>query len=113
MLNSFLFKNFQSKPLYDAMMEGPKIGKMYLRIPEGMVFSLKDSLKYYPYAFPDFELRGVLDKTIFKDDRTLFNLKRYHFMADARMKYLSYFKREEEANALLRKYKPLLSEPIQ
>jgi len=113
MLNSFLFKNFRNKPLYDVMMEGPKIGKMYLRIPEGMVFSLEDSLKYYPYAFPDFELRGVLDKTIFKDDRTLFNLKRYHLMVDARMKYFSYLKREEEANALLRKYKPLLSEPIQ
>jgi len=113
MLNSFLVKNIKSKPLYDAMMEGPKIGKMYLRIPEGMVFSLKDSLKYYPYTFPDFELRGVLDKTIFKDDRTLFNLKRYHFMVDARMKYFSYFKREEEANALFKQYEPLLSEPIQ
>jgi hypothetical protein len=120
MLNSFLLKNFKNKPLYDGMIRGPKIGKMYLRIPEGMVFSLKDSLsagskfgKYYPYDFPDFELRGVLDKNIHKDDRTLFNLKRYPFMIDLRMRYLTNFKREEETNALLRRYRALLSQPIQ
>ena len=113
MLNGFLVKNFKNKSLYDGLTKGPEIGKMYLRIPEGMVFSLKDSLRYYPYAFPDFELRGVLDKTIFKDDRTLFNLvKRYQFMVDARLKYLSHFKREEEADALFRQYEPLLSIPI-
>ena len=112
MLNSFLFENFKNKPLYDITIRGPKIGKMYLRIPEGMVFSLKDSLKYYPYDFPDFELRGVLDKTIFKDDRTLFNLERYPFMVDLRVKYLSEFNKEEEANTLLRRYEALLAEPI-
>lgn len=120
MLNSFLLKNFKNKPLYDGMIRGPKIGKMYLRVPEGMVFSLKDSLsagskfgKYYPYDFPNFELRGVLDKNIHKDDRTLFNLKRYPFMIDLRVKYLSDFKQEGEAKALFRRYEALLSEPIQ
>jgi len=113
MLNSFLFKNFKSRPLYDDMAGEIKFGKMYLKIPEGMVFSLEDSLKYHPYDFPDFELGGVLDQSTLKDDRSLFNLKRYPFMIDLRIKYLLHFKQEEEADALFKKYEALLSEPIQ
>ena len=113
MFNSFLVKNFKNRPLYDDLIGGSKIGGRYLRIPEGMVFSLRDSLKYYPYAFPDFELRGVLDRSIYKDNRTLFNLKRYPFMVDLRIKYSSDFKQKEEATALLRRYEAFLSEPIQ
>ncbi|NIM99204.1 MAG: DUF2723 domain-containing protein [candidate division Zixibacteria bacterium] len=113
MLNSFLIKNFKNRPLYDDLIGGPEVGKMFLRIPEGMVFSLKDSLKSHPYEFPDFELRGVQDRSIFKNDRTLFNLKRYPLMIDLRLRYLSSFKRQEEADRLLKKYQTLLSEPIQ
>ena len=112
MLNSFLDKNFDSRPLYDDLIGGPKIGTGYLRIPAGMVFSLKDSLRYYPYEFPDLELRGVLDKDVSRDDRTLFNLKRYPFMVDLRLRYLSDFKREEEAEALFRRHELLLTQPL-
>lgn len=110
MFNSFLVKNFKSRPLYDNLIGGPKIGPTFLRIPEGMVFSLKDSLNYYPYDFPRFELRGVLDQAVFKDDRTLFNLKRYPFMIDLRLRYLSEFGQEEEVEGLFRTYRTLLSE---
>ena len=112
-LNSFLSRNFDRRPLYDDLVGGPKIGQAYLRIPEGMVFSLKDSLGYYPYDFPEFELRGVLDKAVFKDERALFNLKRYPFMIDLRLRYLSDFKREDEAEQLLRIYRAVLAEPLQ
>jgi hypothetical protein len=112
MLNSYILKNYHSKPVYDDIVGESKIEKTYLRIPEGMVFSFKDSLKYYPYDFPDFELRGIQDQSVYKDDRTLFNLKRYPFMVDARLRYLSYFKREEESEELMRRYGKLLSEPI-
>ena len=113
MLNSFLLKNFKNKPLYDDMAGEARFGKMYLKIPEGMVFSFKDSLKYYPYDSPDFKLGGVLEESIFKDDRTLFNLRRYPFMIEARMKYLAHFRREEEADALFRKYEAVLTKPVQ
>lgn len=113
MLNSFLIKNFKNRPLYDDLIGGPEVGKMFLRIPEGMAFSLKDSLKYHPYEFPDFELRGVQNRSIFKDDRTLFNLKRYPLMIDLRLRYLSNFKRQEKADRLLKKYQALLSKPLQ
>ena len=113
MLNSFLLKNFKDKPFYDDMAGEARFGEMYLKIPEGMVFSFKDSLKYYPYDSPDFKLGGVLEESIFKDDRTLFNLRRYPFMIDARMKYLAHFRREEVADALFRKYEALLTKPIQ
>jgi hypothetical protein len=113
MLNSFLVKNYRTKPLYDDIVGESRFEKMYLKIPEGMVFSFKDSLKYYPYDFPDFELRGIQDQSVYKDDRTLFNLKRYPFMLDTRLRYLSYFKQEEESKELMRRYGRLLSEPIQ
>jgi hypothetical protein len=109
MLNSFLTKNFQTRPLYDDLIGGPKIGETYLGVPEGMAFSFKDSLKYHPYDFPVFELRGVLDRTVYKDDRTLSNLRKYSIMMDLRMKYLSDFKQEREAEALFKRYQAYLS----
>jgi len=112
MFNSFLDRNFRSRPLYDDLIGGPKVGAGYLRIPEGMVLSLKDSLRYYPYEFPDLELRGVLDRNVYIDDRTLFNLKRYPFMIDLRLRYLSEFKREEEAEILFKRFEPLLTQPL-
>lgn len=113
MFESFLVKNFKDRPLYDDLISGPRIGRNYLRIPEGMVFSVKDSLKYYPYDFPDFELRGVMDRSVYKDDRTLFNLKRYPLMIDLRLRYLSEFEQDELADRLFRRYKGVLSEPFQ
>jgi hypothetical protein len=113
MLNSFIIKNFRCRPLYDDLIGGPKVGQIFLRIPEGMVFSLRDSLGYYPYNFPQFELRGVLDRTLFKDQRTMFNLKRYPFMIDLRLRYLTDFQQENEADRLAKMYKAILSEPPQ
>jgi hypothetical protein len=112
MLNSFVIKNFDSQPLYNDLIGGPKIAEAFLRIPEGMVFSLRDSLSYYPYDFPQFELRGVLDRTLFKDERTQFNLRRYPFMIDLRLKYLSQFGQESEAERLADMYRAILSEPL-
>jgi len=112
MLNSFITKNYQSKPVYDDIMGESKFEKSYLKIPEGMVFSLKDSLQYYPYDFPNLQIRGIWDRGIYKDDRTLFILKQYPFMVDARLRYLSYFKREEESEALKKSYGRLLNEPM-
>ena len=113
MLNSFLTRNFLSRPLYDDLIGESRFEKLYVKIPEGMVYSMRDGLKYYPYNFPDLETRGIMDRNIYKDDRTRFNLNRYPFMIDARLKYLSYFKREEEVAALERRYEKLLRERIE
>ncbi len=113
MFNSFLTRNFGSRPLYDDLIGGPEVGRAYLRVPEGLVFSLKDSLKYYPYDFPELELRGVFDQAVFKNDRTLFNLKRYPLMLDLRLKYLSDFGMEQKVDALSKRFKSLLSPPRQ
>jgi hypothetical protein len=53
-----------------------------------------------------------MDRNIYKEDRTIFNLNRYPFMVDARLKYLSYFKLEGEVSALGKRYAELLKEPI-
>ena len=112
MLGSFLLKNFSAKPLYDDVIGEVKFEKPYIKVPEGMIFALKDSLAYYPYDFPALEMRGILDKGIYKEDRTLFNLKRYTFMIDARLRYLSYFKQDRDVGILQDKYRKLLEEPI-
>ena len=109
MLNSFLTKNFQTRPLYNDLVGGPRIGESFLGVPEGMVFSFKDSLKYYPYDFPAFRLRGVLDPGLYKDDRTLSNLRKYSIMIDFRIKYLLDMKQEREAEALFKRYQAYLS----
>lgn len=113
MLGSFLSRNFTTKPLYDDIIGESKFEKAYIKVPEGMIFSLKDSLAYYPYDFPALEMRGILDQGITKEDRTLFNLKRCPFMIDARLRYLSYFKQDREVGILQGKYEKLLEEPIQ
>lgn len=112
MLNSFLVKNFSQKPIYDDMLLETKIGKMFATIPEGLVYSLKDSVKYYPFDFPDFQLRGVKDEKIYKDDRTFNNLNKYPFMIQARITYLNYFDQQSEASNLKEKYLNYLTEPI-
>jgi len=111
MLNSFFVKNYWWKPIYDNLLRETKIGKMFVKIPEGLVYSLKDSVKYYPFDFPDFELRGIKDKRIYKDDRTLNNLKQYPLMMSARMNYLTYFDQKNEALKLKEKYPDYLTEP--
>jgi len=113
MLNSFLVKNFGQKPIYDDMLIQTKIGKMFVKIPEGLVYSLKDSVKYYTFDFPDFQLRGIRDERIYKDDRTLNILKQYPLMIQARINYLTYFSQKSEVLKLQKNYLKYLTEAIQ
>jgi hypothetical protein len=112
MLNSFFIKNYGQKPIYDDMLLETKIGKMFAEIPEGLVYSLKDSVKYYPFDFPDFQLRGVKDEKIYKNDRTFNDLNKYPFMIQARITYLNYFNHQSEASNLKEKYLKYFSESI-
>jgi hypothetical protein len=111
MLNSFLVKNYAEKSIYDDMLIEREIGTMFVKIPEGLVYSLKDSVKYYPFDFPDFQLRGIRDEKIYKDDRTLNVLKQYPLMIDARINYLTYFNQQSEASQLKEKYSKYFTEP--
>ncbi|KPK77224.1 MAG: hypothetical protein AMJ89_02825 [candidate division Zixibacteria bacterium SM23_73] len=112
MLNSFLVKNHEEKPIYDDLLGETKIGKIFVKIPEGLVYSLKDSVKYYPFDFPDFQLRGIKNERIYKDDRTLNILKQYPLMIGARINYLTYFNQISEASKLKENYLEYLTEPI-
>jgi hypothetical protein len=112
MLNSFLIKNYGGKPIYEDLVRETKIGEMFVKIPEGLVFCLKDSLKYYSFDFPDFQLRGIKDQTIYKDERALLRLKQYSLMINDRINYLTYFHRKSEALNLQDKYREYLNEPI-
>jgi hypothetical protein len=112
MLNSFFVKNYGQRPIYDDMIGETKIGNMFVKIPEGLVYRLKDGVEYYPFGFPDFELRGIKDERIYKDDRTLNNLKQYPLMIVARINYLTYFDQKNETLKLKQKYLEYLPEPV-
>jgi hypothetical protein len=82
---------------------------MFVRIPEGLVSCLKDTFGYYPYNFPDFELRGLTDKTTYMDERTRVYLSPYSFMTRKRINYLMSFGLEEKARDLWMRYEKLLT----
>ena len=75
--------------------------------PEGLVFRIRTELAYYPYKFPDWELRGIRDLRIYKDGRTLYHLPQYPLMLRKRASYLTDFKQEAEAAELFRKAQKL------
>lgn len=112
MLNSFFVKNFGQKPIYDDLFTDTKIGEMFAKIPEGLVFAAKDSVGYYAFDFPDLQLRGITDERVYKDDRTINVLRQYPLMIDTRIKYLAYFNQETEASKLREKYLEYLTQPI-
>ena len=107
-LNGFFLRNLSTRPIYDDLVAEQEVGKMLVKIPEGLVYSLRDSFAYYPYDSPKFELRGVKDKTSYIDERTRLFLLPYNFMPKYRIKYLQYFGLEEEAQRVAEKYKDIL-----
>ena len=108
LLNGYLLRNIDSRPIYENLVGEQEAGAMLVKIPEGLVYSLKDSLKYYPYDFPNFQLRGVLDETIYKDERTRLFLLLYSIMIQERIKYLQQFGMVNDAQALSDKYQRIL-----
>ena len=109
MLNGFFLRNLSTRPIYDDLVAEQEVGKMLVKIPEGLVYSLRDSFAYYPYDSPNYELRGVTYKTSYIDERTRLFLLLYNLMPKYRIKYLQYFGLEEEAQRMAEKYKDILS----
>ena len=85
-----------------------EIGNMLVKIPEGLIYSMKDTLAYYPYDFPNFRLRGVTDQNMYRDERTRLFLLLYPIMIRERIKYLQQFGKTNQADALSEKYESIL-----
>ncbi|OGC78832.1 MAG: hypothetical protein A2145_06150 [candidate division Zixibacteria bacterium RBG_16_40_9] len=98
--NSFWLNNYDKNLVYLIIYGQEQIQTSLLTIPEGLVFRMRKDTAYYPYEFPKWELRGVLDPDIFKDDRTLFYLSEYALMLRKRASYLVDFKQEAQAHPL-------------
>ena len=109
MIQSFLLKSYPEKPIYADLMTDEKFLTSFIQTPDGMVFRLQKDMGYYPYSYPELQLRGVLDQKIYKDDRTLFYLKDYSAMIQNRISYLVYFKQDSLAQNLRGKYGELLA----
>jgi hypothetical protein len=108
LLNGFLLRNLNYKPVDENLVGEQEIGNMLVKIPEGLIYCMKDTLAYYPYDFPDFQLRGVTDQNIYRDERTRLFLLLYPLMIGERIKYLQQFGRMDDAKALSEKYKNIL-----
>jgi hypothetical protein len=108
MLNGFLLRNLDQRPVYENLVGEQEIGNMLVKIPEGLIYAMKDTLDYYPYDFPDFQLRGVTDQSIYRDERTRLFLLLYPIMIQERIKYLRQFGKMDEADALSERYENIL-----
>jgi hypothetical protein len=58
MINSFIDKNIEERPVYVGIEIEPEIGKKYNRVPEGFMFALYKDGDYKDYNFAGFEVRG-------------------------------------------------------
>ena len=110
MISSFLLKNYSEKPLYCDFSTDEKFLRPLIQFPEGIIFRLHKDITYYPYSYPDLELRGITDEKIYKDERTLFNLQSYTRIIKDSIAYLLYFKQDSLAQDLGEKYRSLLSQ---
>ena len=106
--NSFWQNNYNDRPAYVNLYgKEHRLRSDVLTVPEGLVFRIRKELTYYPYKFPDWELRGIRDLRIYKDGRTLYHLPQYSLMLRKRASYLTDFKQEAEAAELFRKAQKL------
>lgn len=108
MIQSFLLKNYPQEPLYCDLLIDQKFLVSFIRFPEGVIYRLYKELGYYPFPFPELQLRGILEEKAHKDERTLLNLQYYSVMIKDRISYLHYFKQDSLAQDLGIKYQRIL-----
>jgi hypothetical protein len=112
MVQSFLLRSYPEKPVYADLMTDEKFLTSFIPFPEGLVFRLQKDMGYYPYNYPEFRLRGLLDQKINTDDRTLIYLNILSEMIQNRISYLLYFKQDSLAQNLRQRYGNLLAQPF-
>lgn len=117
MFRSIITKNYETYPIYYDLMVNKEVrnidlwvSKNLAKIPEGTIFRLKKLVDFYPYDFPELELRGVTDENVYKDERVQVNLSLYSTMIKNRISYLEYFGKKTEAKNLEKTYEELLSQ---
>jgi tetratricopeptide (TPR) repeat protein len=106
MINSFLWKNIETRPLYTTFVNGndqdaPLIGTKWLKEPRGLVYQYvsPQERKNLPAWKNEFlNLRGIFDKNIYKDERTRIRQRGYHKMGVERGIFL--FQMDQFSDAL-------------
>jgi hypothetical protein len=105
MINSFLWKNIETRPLYTTFVNGvdpdaPQIGTKWLKEPRGLVyqFTPQERITFSPWDNDSLNLRGIFDDDIYKDERTRIRQSLYHQMGVERGIFL--FKLGRFADAL-------------
>lgn len=108
MINSFIDKSMSGSPprpvyiTFDRAMDSdyPGIASTLNKIPCGVLYRLSPGDSVFP-CNPSFELRGALDESIGKDERTFVNLLSYPKLGYERAALLGRHRRYAEAAAVL------------
>ncbi len=88
---SIIEQSFGEINIYTALAKPEAFQENYVQIPEGLLYRVIRNIEYRPYSLPEFDIRGLQDPNISKDNRTKFHLGRYATMLENRAKYEAYF----------------------
>jgi hypothetical protein len=103
MIDSFIFKNLPERPVYITLLDAYKGYSGLPTIPEGLLFRFREERKLYPYEFPEFNLRSILNPEIPKTDKELACIAYYAISYYNRGLHLKFFNLEEEAKNYFQK----------
>jgi hypothetical protein len=97
MINSIIFKNFMDRPVYVTFLDAQKGYSGLPIITEGLLMRFRKVKIFYPYAFPEFKLRGIPEPEIPKTSKDFSSIAYYAVSYYNRALYLEFFKLDEEA----------------
>jgi hypothetical protein len=103
MIDSFIFKNLPERPVYLTLLDANKGYSGLPTTPEGLLLRFREEKKFYPYEFPEFKLRSILNPEIPKTNKELVCIAYYALSFYNRGLYLKFFNWEEEAENYFQK----------
>jgi hypothetical protein len=99
MINSFIEKNFTTRPVYVGSEIEPEIGNKYKRIPEGLLFRLYQDNIYHEFPIIEYNYRSLKKK-----DRLIEQITRFYaIMFTDRASYENFYGYKERAMWYLNK----------
>jgi hypothetical protein len=102
-IDSLILKNMIDRPVYITFLDAYK---GYTGLPtttEGLLMRFRPERKFYPYEFPDFQLRGISGSEFPKTDKELACIAHYAVAYYNRGLYLRFFSLTQEADRYFKK----------
>lgn len=103
LIDNLILKNMTDRPVYITFLDAYK---GYTGLPtttEGLLMRFRPERKFYPYEFPDFQLRGIAGSEFPKTDKELACIAHYAVAYYNRGLYLRFFSLTQEADRYFKK----------